>query len=186
MSSWKDHLLPCLPCLNLSGDHLSTHTFTHPLPHLSTTWIIHNETVGSEIMSQLLREPGETDTRVVWWLYHAVPLLRLFSAPDVQGLGWWIMGYTLLLLLCSVTRIGGKIVWFGPCAYVCVFVQGKRTVYTRAEERLVFAFPLPLTFFSIWIWEKNTPWFTCGKIESASECAWGGVYTYETCLWKQI
>lgn len=133
MSLQRDHLLPCPSCINLSGDPLppvtnaNTHTHTYCL---SSTWIMHIQAVGSELMSQLLSEHGETDTGALWWLYQPVLLLRLYSAPDVQGAGWWIMGHpSRPCSAVSPHRRQEHVVWrMWLCVCVSVFAQGWRTI----------------------------------------------------------
>lgn len=103
LTSWRtDHRLPCPLWINLSRDlwppvtapftergrHALRHTFL--LPHPSSIWIMHHQTVGS---NESIAQRAWRDTRSLWWLYQAVPSLRLYSAPDVQGAGWWIMGH---------------------------------------------------------------------------------------------
>lgn len=105
--------------------HTHTHTYC-----LSSTWIMHIQAVGSELMSQLLSEHGETDTGALWWLYQPVLLLRLYSAPDVQGAGWWIMGHpSRPCSAVSPHRRQEHVVWrMWLCVCVSVFAQEWRTI----------------------------------------------------------
>lgn len=126
MSWWTDHCLLCPSRINLSGDPWPpvTPPFTHTLflPHPSTTWIMHHQTVGSELMSQLLREPGETPRWAVM-VIPSRPFTQVVLTTRCPRCGVMNYGSSLSPLFCSVTTLGGKSMWSGPCGYmhVCVF-----------------------------------------------------------------
>lgn len=190
MSWWTDHCLLCPSRINLSGDPWPpvTPPFTHTLflPHPSTTWIMHHQTVGSELMSQLLREPGET----LHWAVMVIPsrpFTQVVLTTRCPRCGVMNYGSSLSPLFCSVTTLGGKSMWSGPCGYmhVCVcfvFAQGWRT--------FIYVF---------WLGKVGIIWLWCFDVDMGEKqlwynkdytiCHWtckGWEYMYETRLWKQI
>lgn len=128
-SWWTDHHPPCPSSINLSGDpwppvtppftHIDAHTLF--LPHPSTIWIMHHQTVGNELMSQLLRTPGETP---VHGDGYTKPSPRSgcthHQMSRVRGDELWVIPLAPLLQ-CHHIRRQEHVVWpMWFCACVCM------------------------------------------------------------------
>lgn len=147
-SWWTDPPLLCPSCINLSGDlgpPVTTPSHTHSqysTTQRSSAWIMYNQTVGSEIMSRSLREPGETDTRALWGLYRAGPSLTFYfitlhQMSKVQGDELWVIPLALLLQCHHIKRQEHVVspMWLCVCVCESDFAEGWRTKHAHSTER---------------------------------------------------
>ncbi len=103
--------------------HTNRHTHTLFLPHPSTIWIMHHQTVGSELMSQLLREPGETPVRCDGYTKRSPRSgCTQHQMSKVRGDELWVIPLAPPLQ-CHHIRRQEHVVWpMWLCIYVCVCV----------------------------------------------------------------
>lgn len=139
------------------------------------------------------------------------PLAQVVLSTRCPRCGVMNYGSSLSPLLCSVTTLGGKSMWFGPCgyAYVCVCVRlwsrMENHLYAHSMERWgsfnfdafsqLRAREISLCNHSLCsvsmcavghLRKIQLCWWYDKEIQSASEHAKEGEYMYETCLRKQV
>lgn len=121
MSWWTDHPLPCPSFLNLPGDLRPP--ATPPAPHPSSTWIMHQQTDGSELMSQLLSSLERDRRPCPVTVIPSRPLAQVSLSTRCLRFGVMNYGSSPSPLLYSVTILGGESVRLGTCRLsVCVGV----------------------------------------------------------------
>lgn len=122
--------------------HTQTDTHTLSQLHPSTAWIMHHQTVGSELMSQLLREPGETPVRCDGY---TKPSPRSgctqHQMSKVRGDELWVIPLAPLLQCHRIRRQEHVVwpMWLGVmcvCRCVSVFAQGWRTIYMHILRKV--------------------------------------------------
>lgn len=101
--------------------HARTRTHQLSLPHSSVPWIMHHQTVGIELMSQLLREPlRQPYTVMVMQSRPPAQVVLTTRCPRCRVMNY---GSSLSPLFCSVTTLRGRSMRFDPCGFEeCVHV----------------------------------------------------------------
>lgn len=116
--------------------HSQADTHTLSLPHPPTAWIMHHQTVGSELMSQLLRGPGETPVRCDGYTKPSpCSGCTQHQMSKVRGDELWVIPLAPLLQCHRIRRQEHVVLpmWFFAC--VCVSVFGWRTIYMHVLQK---------------------------------------------------
>lgn len=126
-------------CSHLWHVHPPTNAPTHTHTHISSpfptpvAWIIHHQTVGIEVMSQLLREPlRQSYTVMVMQSRPPAQVVLTTRCPRYRVMNY---GSCLSPLFCSVTMLRGRRMWFDPCGLEECLCAWGGCVYTFALPR---------------------------------------------------